>query len=285
MDLTFHPHLDVFGIAIALIVGYEYGVRRLAGTFVPADGAAVTTLQRVMFYSGVILMVVSSSWPVHDIGEQRLFMFHMIEHLSLTLVVPPLLLAGTPSWLMRAVVGPILPILKVVTRPLFTLLFFNAWLAFIHVPAVVDLMLRNQQFHFFAHAVLFVSAILMWWPVIDPIPETKRLAPFGKMGYLFLQSLVPTIPASFMTLGESPLYPIYTTFPRLWGIDVMTDQIIAGLIMKIGGGLILWVAIAWVFFSWYAEEQKTETGPVVVSSGVAEQELPASSHRPARNGR
>mgnify|MGYP001812803425 FL=1 len=124
----------------------------------------------------------------------------------------------------------------------------------------------NDLFHFFAHAVLFVSAILMWWPVMDPIPETKTLAPFGKMGYLFLQSLVPTIPASFMTLGESPLYEIYTTFPRLWGMDVMTDQIIAGLIMKIGGGLILWVAIAWVFFSWYDNEQQYETGPVVVPS-------------------
>ena len=86
---------------------------------------------------------------------------------------------------------------------------------------------------------------------------------------LFLQSLVPTIPASFMTLGESPLYEIYTTFPRLWGIDVMTDQIIAGLIMKIGGGLVLWVAIAWVFFSWYEDEQKHETGPKVVPSVTA----------------
>ena len=78
---------------------------------------------------------------------------------------------------------------------------------------------------------------------------------------------MPTIPASFMTLGETPLYEIYTTFPRLWGIDVMTDQIIAGLIMKIGGGLVLWVAIAWVFFSWYDREQKLETGPVLVPSG------------------
>lgn len=265
MDLAFHPHFDVFGIAAALVVGYEYGARSLARTHGPAVGPAVTALQRVMFYCGVIIMVAASTWPLHDIGEQRLFTFHMIEHLALTLVVPPLLLAGTPSWLMRAVADPILPVLKAVTRPLFTLLFFNAWLAFIHVPAVVDLMLRNEGFHFFAHAVLFVSALLMWWPVLDPIPETKRLAPFGKMGYLFLQSLVPTIPASFMTLGVSPLYPIYTTFPRLWGIDVMTDQIVAGLIMKIGGGLILWTAIGWVFFSWYADERRAEPKPVLVT--------------------
>jgi putative membrane protein len=86
------------------------------------------------------------------------------------------------------------------------------------------------------------------------------------MGYLFLQSLVPTIPASFMTLGSTPLYKIYETFPRLWGIDVMSDQIIAGLIMKLGGGLILWGFIAWIFFSWYAEDQRYEPGPYVVTS-------------------
>jgi putative membrane protein len=262
--ITFHTHLDVLGLAIALVIGYEYGIRRLAGRYGPVDGPPVTTAQRLMFYGGVLLLLVASSWPVHDIAEQRLFMFHMTEHVLLALVVPPLLLVGTPTWLMEVFVAPILPVLKVVTRPIFTLVFFNAWLAFIHVPSVVEAMLTNNLVHFLAHAVLFLSAILMWWPVLDPIPETKSLAPFGKMGYLFLQSLVPTIPASFMTLGETPLYHIYTTFPRMWGIDVMTDQIIAGLIMKIGGGLILWIAIGWVFFSWYADEQKQETGPILV---------------------
>ncbi|MGB9358698.1 MAG: cytochrome c oxidase assembly protein [Acidimicrobiia bacterium] len=272
MDITFHPHLDVYGVAIALIFIYEFGIRRLAGRYAPPGKPPVTTAQRVMYYAGVIFLLISSTWPLHDIGEQRLYLFHMTEHMLITLVVPPLLLGGMPGWLMHALVEPFIPLLKVITRPMFTLVFFNVWLAFIHVPSVVELMLTNDFFHFFAHLVLFISAVLMWWPVMDPIPETKTLAPFGKMGYLFLQSLVPTIPASFMTLGETPLYEIYTTFPRLWGIDVMTDQIIAGLIMKIGGGLVLWVAIAWVFFSWYDEEQKHETGPIVVpraSAGAA----------------
>jgi putative membrane protein len=76
------------------------------------------------------------------------------------------------------------------------------------------------------------------------------------MGYLFLQSLVPTIPASFLTLGSQPLYPIYEELPRLWGLSAMSDQVIAGLIMKIIGGLIIWGFIAWVFFSWWNDEQK-----------------------------
>ena len=263
--IAFHPHFDVWGLAAALIVGYELGIRLLGPTYCPEDEVRVTGIQRGLFYAGVLLLVAVTSWPVHDIAEQRLFIFHMIEHTALALAVPPLLLAGTPWWLMRAFVAPILPVVKFVTRPLIALVLFNVWLAFLHVPWVVELMITNEPFHVVAHAILFVTAIIMWWPVMDPIPDTQRLRPFGKMGYLFLQSLVPTIPASFMTLGSTPLYGIYETFPRLWGIDAMTDQIVAGLIMKIGGGLILWLAIGWIFFSWYAEEQKYETGPMLVT--------------------
>ena len=86
--------------------------------------------------------------------------------------------------------------------------------------------------------------------------RAPKLAPFHAMGYLFLQSLVPTIPASFLTLGDDPLYKIYETFPRLWGISAHTDQVLAGFIMKFGGGFILWGAIAWVFFTWYGDEQR-----------------------------
>jgi putative membrane protein len=266
VDLPLHLHFDVFAVAAALLVVYELGIRRLAPVYCPDDEDPVTGVQRGLFYAGVITLLVVSAWPVHDIAESRLFLFHMIEHTALALIVPPLLLAGTPWWLMRVLVMPIMPVVKFITRPLIALVLFNSWLAFIHAPAVVELMITNTLFHFFAHALLFVTAIIMWWPVMDPIPDTQRLTPFGKMGYLFLQSLVPTIPASFMTLGSTPLYAIYETFPRLWGIEVMTDQIVAGLIMKIGGGLIIWGFITWIFFSWYAEEQKYEPGPVVISS-------------------
>jgi putative membrane protein len=76
------------------------------------------------------------------------------------------------------------------------------------------------------------------------------------MVYLFLQSLVPTIPASFLTFGHTALYPVYAGFPRIWGVSPLTDQLIAGLIMKIVGGLLLWGVIAAIFFRWYEQEQR-----------------------------
>ncbi len=253
---AFHVHLDVLGIVVALAVGYEYAVRRLAADYAPRGEPAVTTRQRILFYSGLATLLIVSTWPLHDIGESSLFIFHMIEHLGISLIVPPLLLYGTPWWVTRMLVLPILPVMRILTKPLVALFLFNATLGLIHVPGILTLMLESELFHFAAHLVLFLTAILMWWPVVGPIPDLPRLQPFQRMGYLFLQSLVPTVPASFLTLGENPLYPIYETFPRLWGLSAYNDQVIAGLVMKLGGGLLLWGFIAGVFFSWWAEEQR-----------------------------
>jgi putative membrane protein len=102
----------------------------------------------------------------------------------------------------------------------------------------------------------------MWWPVLSPLPELPALPAPGKMLYLFVQSLAPTIPASFLTFGTHPLYPVYATFPRIWGIGPLTDQLIAGLLMKIGGGLILWGVLGGVFFRWFAQEQRDGWDPL-----------------------
>ena len=254
--LEFHLHLDVLGVVLALAVGYEYALRRLADRYAPRGEVVVTRRQRVAFHAGVLSLLLVSSWPIHDIGEGSLFMFHMIEHMAFGLVAPPLLLAGTPWWLMRLITRPILPLVRFLTRPIVALIAFNAMLGFLHVPGVVELMLRSDTAHFVIHSVLLVTGLMMWWPVIAPLPELAQLSPFMKMGYLFLQSLVPTIPASFLTLGDNALYTVYETLPRLWGLSAHSDQVIAGLIMKLGGGLLLWGFIAWVFFSWWNEEQR-----------------------------
>jgi len=124
-----------------------------------------------------------------------------------------------------------------------------------HWPAVVEATLLHHSLHFVAHAVLLVSALLMWMPVASTIPEVPRARPPTQMLYLFLQTIIPTVPASFLTFGHKPLYRIYETFPRLWDIGALADQQVAGLIMKVGGGFYLWTVIAVVFFRWYEGEE------------------------------
>jgi putative membrane protein len=256
-DIGFHIHWDVFGLALGLGILYAYGIRRLADIHGPRDEPAVTRRQIAWFVGGLVFFVGARSWPLHDMGDQSLFLFHMVEHLLLALVVPPMLLLGTPAWLMRVVLGPVMPAVRFVTRPLIALLLFNGVLAYVHAPNVIELMLRNEAAHLGLHVALSVSAGLMWWPVIGPLPEIPRLSPFMSMGYLFLQSLVPTVPASFLTFASAPVYDVYTDLPRLWGLSVLDDQLIAGLIMKIGGGFFLWTVMAVIWFRWAAEEERS----------------------------
>ena len=95
----------------------------------------------------------------------------------------------------------------------------------------------------------------MWMPLLSPLPEVPRLQPLVRMLFLFLQSVVPTVPASFLTFGDRPLYKFYETVPRLWGISALDDMRFAGLIMKILVGFSLWITITVIFFRWHAAEE------------------------------
>lgn len=247
-----HPHPTVWLLIAVFAGGYWWLVRRGE-----AAGRHTTASQRRLWFAGVLVMWLAADWPMHDLAEARLFSVHMVQHTLLSLVVPPLLLQGTPEWLARRILSP-KPVFAVVSRlarPLPALVLFNAWIVFTHWPAMVDLTLRSEPGHFALHTGLMVTATLMWMPVLSPLPEIRRLPPLAQMVYLFLQSIVPTVPASFLTLSDGVLYKRYATFPRLWGMTAIGDQRVAGVFMKLVGGFILWGFIAQRWFAWANREQ------------------------------
>src|SRR5204862_3316761 len=101
--------------------------------------------------------------------------------------------------------------------------------------------LEHALIHFAVHTVIFVSSLIVWMPLLSPLPEVPRLQPLGRMLFLFLQSVVPTVPASFLTFGAHPLYSFYDHVPRLFGVSAISDIQVAGGIMKIGVGCTLGV--------------------------------------------
>jgi putative membrane protein len=248
----FHVHLDVLAILGGLAAAYLVaGARHERGT-----GERLEPRHRVRFLGGVAALLVGAGWPVHDLAESYLYSMHMVQHMLFTFLAAPLLLTGMPAWMWRALLRPraLRAAWALLTRPLVALIVANGVLLLTHWPEVVTLSVRSELAHFSLHAVLLGSAVVMWWPVLSPLPELPGLSRPGQLIYLFFQSLAPTIPASFLTFGTEPLYPIYATFPRIWGIDALTDQLIAGLVMKLVGGAILWVVIAAIFFRWGHEE-------------------------------
>jgi putative membrane protein len=95
----------------------------------------------------------------------------------------------------------------------------------------------------------------MWVPVIGFNDEIRPISPAAKIGYLFLQSLLPTIPASFLAFGTEPLYSAYVMSDNIFSISVINDQTLAGLILKLGGGIILWISILVIWMRWYQDEK------------------------------
>lgn len=262
IDLHLHP--EVIALCAGLIVGYEALIRRYGHLMHPRPGErAVTGRQRAAFIAGVAALWVASGSPIHDLAERYLYSAHMIQHLIQGFVVPPLLLLGIPEWMGELLLRPrgVRTVVRRLAAPLVAALLFNAALMLIHWPAVVDLMLASELWHGVAHVVLIATGLLMWLNIASPVPAVvPRLGPLQQLGYLFLQSVLPTIPATFLTFGETPLYRVYESFPRVWGISALEDMRIAGLIMKIGGGFLLWGIITVLFFRWAADEERRERG-------------------------
>jgi putative membrane protein len=183
---------------------------------------------------------------------------HMVQHMLFTLVAAPLILVGIPAWMWRRLLAPqpVFAAWRFLTRPVVAIIVFNGLLLFTHWPEMVDASVGSELVHFGLHVLLFGSALVMWWPVLSPMVELPALSPPGQILYLFAQSIAPTIPASFLTFGHTLLYPVYGTFPRIWGMSALTDQLVAGLVMKLVGGFILWGFIAAIFFRWHARESR-----------------------------
>ena len=264
-----HPHWDVWALVGAFGLLYVMAVRRERGRR-PGE-RIVSRRQAVCFASALGVMWLASDWPMHDVAEGYLYSVHMIQHMLLTLVVALLLLAGTPAWMARNLLGrggALLRVTRSLSRPVTGLIQFNLILVLSHWPVVVEATVRYHPLHFVAHAVLLTSAVLMWMPVASPLPEIPRIKPPAQMLYLFLQTIVPTVPASFLTFNERPLYGIYAELPRLWGVSALTDQQSAGLIMKILGGLFLWGVIAAIFFRWYESEERKAKDDVLLWDDV-----------------
>ena len=246
----------VWLLCVVLLCGYFLALDYVGPKRVQPGETVATRGQKRNAILSVLTILVAAEWPIHTLAERYLYSVHMFQHLLLVLVAAPLMIAATPPWMARAVLpGPLMKVARQVTRPLPALIIFNSVLVFTHWPTMVDASVHSEWAHFGLHCFLYVSALIMWMPVLSPILELPRLSYPGQMIYLFLQSLVPTVPASFLTFGSRPLYHVYETFPRM-GISALTDQRFAGIEMKLLGGAILWALLVAIFIKWYRLESR-----------------------------
>src|SRR6266849_10926212 len=243
------------------LLGLAYAVAWARG---PRGGAGA----RVRFFAGLGALVAALNGPLHDLSDYYLFSAHMVQHLLLTLVVPLLLLAGTPGWMADALVGRLdrrrlLAPARAATRPVAALGLYAVALIGWHLPAPYEVALEHHTWHVVEHLVLIATALLAWWPVLSPSALLPRLHYGTQILYLFAFGLPMTVVAAMITGAEQTLYPFYAAAPRLFGLTALADQRLGGLIMWVPASLIPLLAFTVVFFRWVSAETDDEEAGLI----------------------
>jgi len=211
--------------------------------------AAVEPRQVALFFSGIALLFVALEGPLHDLSDHYLFSAHMLQHMFLTLFAPPLLLLGTPGWLLRPLIRPPLVrrVARTLTGPLPALLLFNVLFTMSHFPVFYQKTLEDHNVHVAEHLLFLATAVITWWPLLSPLPELPRLAYPLQLLYVFGQTFSGFLVGAFLTNTPRVLYPYYAAAPRVWGISPIDDQRLGGLLMWVAGGTFFLLVFSVVF--------------------------------------
>lgn len=201
------------------------------------------------FLAGMLSLWIAIGSPLSAFDETSLSV-HMVQHILLMLVVPPLVLLGAPSlpllhglpqWFVRSILGPVLrwrPVQalgKTLTHPLVCWIVAAVALIAWHVPAAFELALRSDSWHDVEHACFLSTSILFWWPVIQPFPSEARWPRWSMPVYLFLGMFPSSALGAFLTFCDRVLYPSYGETISMFGITPLQDQIFAGALMWVFG--------------------------------------------------
>jgi putative membrane protein len=205
-----------------------------------------------LFISALVLMFLSLNGWLHDLSDSYLFSAHMVQHLLLAMGVAPLLIMGTPGWMLRPAlrVPAIAWIGRALSNPITSFAIFNVALIGWHLPPLYNAAMAHHSIHIVEHLILLVASVIMWWPVLSPLPELPRLSYPGQMLYLFLMTIPMSLVSVSIAYASSVLYPFYASAPRVIHLSPMEDQMLGGLIMWIPGGLYFFAVISVIFYRW-----------------------------------
>ncbi len=216
----------------------------------------VDRAQVVKFLAGVAILFIALEGPLHDLSDNYLFSAHMVQHMLLTLFAPPLLIAGTPPWLLRPLVRDrrVYRVARFLTAPLVALLVFNVPFTASHFPLFYQRTLEDHGVHVAEHLIFLATAVITWWPILSAMPELPRLSYPLQMVYVFAQTFSGFVVGAFLTNAPRPLYEFYVQAPRVFAITPLDDQRIGGLLMWIGGGVFYLLVFTAIFFVWAHRE-------------------------------
>ncbi len=238
------------GVWIAMLVPlglYGRGVRRHPGE---------TSRRQVGFFTaGIAVLWIASDWPLGTLGAGYLASAHVAQFLLYAVVAVPLLLRGTPEWMARKILERtrLHRVVQALTGSLVVSgIIYNVLLVSTHAPGTVNVLRTSQLGSFAMDLAWVVAGLVLWMPVLAPLPELRTHTEIGLIAYLFLTtSVLMMVPASLLTFTKVPIYRIYELAPRVERIAARTDQQVAGIVMNLGSLPVVWGTMAslWVRYS------------------------------------
>lgn len=242
-------------IATVLITGlYLYAIGPLRKRYFPEE--PVKTGQTVSFLLGIFFMFLSLVSPLDELGDSYLFSAHMVQHLVLTMIGPPLLVIGTPGWFIKPLVRNKIAfrVAKALTYPAVAFVLYNVDFWLWHAPPLYNATLENQNIHILEHLTFIIFGILNWWPMFSQSKDLPRLSIGGQVLYLFLSGMPSVLLGAGLTFSP-PLYAPYIAAPRVWGISAATDQQLGGLIMWVPVSISYIVVMSVLFIRWMQQQE------------------------------
>lgn len=225
--------------------------------------------QQIAFWSSIVALVLALTGPLGAYAKGFSFSAYIFQQMLLVFIVPPLMLLGLPGWMARPVMMNrfIEPVARRITRPLIAFLTFSMFFALLHYPALCDQVCHAKSFYGSIRVALVTVGLLLWWPMLSPLPEYPRLSYPMQILYLFLLMIPMTAVAAPITMAESVLYMYYSMGVHPFGLTPLADQVLGGLIMWIGQGIYVMFVFSGIFFRWAQRDDS---------------ELPAINRPPAR---
>jgi len=242
----------------AALLLYTLGTGPLRGRLFP--GRPYPTLKALLFYLSMAILTLTFVSPLHTLGEYFLLSAHMLTMMIVIFVVAPLFLLGLPGWLVAPIaLHPLVkPVLRFLTRPVVNIVHFNLAFLIIHVPVLLKtLMFSTDLLHYYTYFAIFSAAVLMWWPVMNPLPDDFPGPSYkGQLLYLLVLLVAHNPFSTVFSFYQGILYPWYENAPRVFGLSPMQDQQLGGVVMGVIYITVMLIAMAVVFVRGFGKSTK-----------------------------
>jgi putative membrane protein len=248
------PPLPVTVVLVLTVLVYLRGWYRLR-TLLPN---VASTWRLSCFTCGMFSLWIAVGSPLAAFDDD-LLSIHMVQHILLMAVAPPLILLGAPALpllhglpqrLVRSGLGPLLrwpPAQRfghILTHPIFCWLAATVTLIAWHSPSAFEFALHSDFWHEVEHVCFFATSILFWWPVVQPWPSVARWPRWSIPLYLFLGMIANDALSAFLTFCDRVLYSSYASPSRLFAISPLDDQALAGALMWVFGSFVYLIPAA-----------------------------------------